>query len=67
MRLRVAVRAVLRKSGKVTEAELVKGSGCSSYDTDAIRAVTNVKFSPALKDNRSVSQYQIFEYEYFRF
>jgi TonB family protein len=67
MRLLVIVRAVLRKSGKVTEAELVKGSGCNSYDTDAMRAVRNVKFNPALKDNRPVSQYQRFEYQYSRF
>ncbi|MFN2513982.1 MAG: TonB family protein [Pyrinomonadaceae bacterium] len=67
MRLVVSVRAVLRKSGKVTETKLVKESGCSSYDQDAIRAVSNVKFNPALKDNRPVSQYQVFEYKYSRF
>ena len=66
-RLLVALRAVLRKSGKVTEVELVKGSGCSRYDTDAIRAVQNIKFDPALKDNRPVSQYQRFEYLHTRF
>ncbi len=67
MRLVVSVRAVLRKSGKVTETELLKESGCSSYDQDAIRAVRNVKFNPALKDDRPVSQYQVFEYQYSRF
>jgi TonB family protein len=67
LRLLVIVRAVLRKSGKVTEVELVKGSGCSRYDSDAIRAVQNVKFDPALKDNRPVSQYQRFEYLHTRF
>jgi hypothetical protein len=30
--LLVSVGAVLRKSGKVTEAELIKGSGCKSFD-----------------------------------
>ena len=67
LRLLVIVRAVLRKSGKVTEVELVEGSGCSRYDTEAIRAVQNVKFNPALKDNRPVSQYQRFEYLHTRF
>jgi TonB family protein len=67
LRLLVMVRAVLRKSGKVTEVELIKGSGCSRYDTDAIRAVQNLKFNPALKDNRPVSQYQRFEYLHTRF
>jgi TonB family protein len=67
LRLLVMVRAVLRKSGKVTEVELIKGSGCSRYDTDAIRAVQNLKFDPALKDNRPVSQYQKFEFLNTRF
>ena len=48
------MKAVLRKSGKVTEVELVKESGCTSYDNDALRAVRSIKFNPALKDNRPV-------------
>ena len=64
--LLVIVRSVLRKSGKVTEVELVRGSGCSTYDTDAIRTVQNVKFNPALKDDQPVSQYQRFAYRYER-
>ena len=67
MRLLVGVSAVLRKSGKVTEAEIVKESGCTSYDNDAIRVVGKLKFNPALKDNRPVSQYQRFEFLYSRF
>ena len=67
VRLLVIVSAVLRKSGKVSQPELVRGSGCNSYDTDAIRAVSNVNFTPALKDNQPVSQYQRFEYQYSRF
>ena len=67
LRLMVLLTAVLRKSGKVTEVELVKGSGCSRFDTEAIRAVQKLKFDPALKDNRPVSQFQRFEYQYTRF
>jgi len=67
VRLLVIVSAVLRKSGKVSEPELVSGSGCDSYDRDAIRAVSNVKFNPALKDNRPVSQFQRFEFLHTRF
>ena len=67
VRLLVIVSAVLRKSGKVSEPELVRGSGCNSYDRDAIRAVSNVKFNPALKDNRPVSQFLRFEYLLTRF
>ena len=67
LRLLVMLRAVLRKSGQVTEVELISGSGCSRYDTNAIRAVQNLKFDPALKDNRPVSQYQRFEFLHTRF
>ena len=61
-RLLVSVTAVLRKSGKVTEVEVVRESGCTSYDNDAIRVVRKLKFDPASKDNQPVSQYQRFEF-----
>ena len=67
MRLLVVVSAVLHKSSEVRQVELVGKSGCNSYDEDAIRAVGRMKFTPALKDNRRVSQYQVFEFQYSRF
>jgi TonB family protein len=67
IRLLVVVKAVLHKSGDVRQVELVDASGCKSYDEDAIRAVGKMKFTPALKDNRRVSQYQVFEFQYSRF
>jgi TonB family protein len=66
MRLVVIVRAVLHRSGEVKDAELIQESGCNSYDQDALRAVGRMKFIRALKDNRFVSQYQVFEFEYSR-
>jgi outer membrane biosynthesis protein TonB len=67
MRLVVIVRAVLHRSGEVKEAELIQESGCNSYDKDALRAVGRTKFIRALKDNRFVSQYQVFEFQFSRF
>ena len=67
MRLVVTVRAVLHKSGEVKEVELIRESRCNSYDKDAVRAVGRMKFIRALKDNRFVSQYQVFEFQYSRF
>ena len=67
MRLVASLGAVLRKSGKVTEAEILKDSGCRSYDEDALRVVRNVRFNPALKDDRPVSQYLKFEFQYSQF
>jgi TonB family protein len=67
MRLLVVVRAVLHKSSDVRQVELVEKSGCNSFDEDAIRAVGKMKFSPALKDNQRVSQYQVFEFQHSQF
>lgn len=66
-RLLVVVRAVLHKSNDVRQVELIEKSGCKSYDEDAIRAVGRMKFTPALKGNQRVSQYQLFEFEHKRF
>ena len=57
----VTLRAILHKSGKVTEVVLIKGVGCS-YDKQAIEAVRKFKFTPAVKDGLVVSQYADIEY-----
>lgn len=67
MRLEVSVRAVLHRSGEVRNVELMKDSGCNTYDRDALRVVGQIKFLRALKDNRFVSQYQAFDFKLSRF
>ncbi len=64
MRLVVVVSAVLHKSGDVRQVELVEESGCNSFDEDAVRSVRKMKFTTALKDNRPVSQYIVFKFQY---
>jgi TonB family protein len=59
----VLVRVVLHKSGKITEATVIKGLGCS-YDKDAAEAVRQLKFIPAMKDGQPVSQYVTIEFDY---
>jgi TonB family protein len=66
-RLMVVVRAVLHRSGNFTQIKIANDWGCDSFDKDAIRVVGNLKFTPALKDNRPVSTYQIFEFNYSTF
>lgn len=61
--VRVALKIVLRKSGKVTDVTILMSSGCS-YDQEAIKAVSKLKFEPALKDGQPVSQYSQLEYAY---
>lgn len=62
-----AAGAVLRKSGKVTDVELLKSSGCKTFDEDVGRVLRNLRFNPALKDDLPVSQYQRFEFQHFRY
>ena len=56
------LRIVLHKSGKVTEVIVTKSSGCS-YDDEVIKAVRQLRFTPALKDGKPVSQYLVFTYD----
>ena len=65
-RFRAIANAVLHKSGKATDVELVRGSGCKSFDVDLVRVLKNLKFEPALKDGQPVSQYQKFEFMHTR-
>src|SRR5262245_43575685 len=57
----VSLRFILRKSGKVTDIAVVKSSGCS-YDREAIKAAKQLKFDPALKSGKPVSQLSTVEY-----
>jgi TonB family protein len=59
----VRLRAVLHKSGKVMEIEIIKRQRCS-LDEESVKVVRKYKFIPAQKDGRSVSQYQYFEFQY---
>lgn len=62
---RVTIKAVLHKSGKVTNVSIVKGLNCS-YDKDAMEIVRRYKFTPAMKDGQPVSQGILVEFEFSR-
>jgi TonB family protein len=47
---------VVHKSGKVTAVTLVEGSGCAVFDSRAVKDAWKLKYTPALKDARPVSQ-----------
>jgi TonB family protein len=59
----VRLKIILHKSGKVTGVTVIKGLGCS-YDEATAEAARKFTFTPAVKDGKQVSQYQIFEYQY---
>ena len=56
----VIVVAVLRKTRKVTDVKLIKGVGCS-FDQQEVERIRKLKFIPARKSGRPVSQYIQFE------
>lgn len=59
----VRIRAVLNRTGEVTNISVIKGlpHGLTVMALDAAR---RVKFKPAQKDGRDVSQYITFEYNF---
>ena len=58
------VRAVMRKSGKVTDTNLVKAADCPRFNERALKAVAKIKFKPAQKDGAAVSSLMHFEFTY---
>ena len=60
----VIIRAVLRKSGKVTDVKVVEPGGCAEFERRAIKSVANTKFKPAMKNAVPVSTYTTFEYHF---
>lgn len=59
----VLLKIILHKSGKVTNIEVIKGIKCG-YEQKAIEAAQKIKFVPATKTNRPVSQYAEVGYRY---
>ena len=59
--VQVTLRIVLRKFGKVSDISVLRSSGCS-YDKEAMKVASRLKFDPALKGGQPVSQYSQIEY-----
>lgn len=60
---RVVVKAILRKSGQVTDINVIKAASCS-LDEKAAKIVSYAKFKPAMKRGVPVSQYIDVTYEF---
>ena len=58
------LRAILRKTGEVTDVEIRRQSGCDVFDRRAVEAVKKIKFTPARKDGVPVSQYHMHQFTY---
>jgi TonB family protein len=59
----VRIRAILTKTGKLTNIAVVKGLP-HGLTEKAIAAARQIRFEPAQKDGRAVSQYVVLEYNY---
>jgi TonB family protein len=59
----VRLRAILSASGEVTNVSVVKGLP-DGLTEKAISAARQIKFRPAQKDGRTVSQYVVLEYNF---
>jgi TonB family protein len=59
----VALKLVLRKTGKVSDVEVVKPAFCS-LDDKALTSVAKIKFTPAIKDGVPVSQSLWIEFQF---
>src|SRR4030095_7880927 len=57
----VVLRGLLCGSGKVTTLKVIQGVS-DRVDGEAIKTARKIKFRPALKDGRDVSQWVQFEY-----
>ena len=60
----VRLRAVLNVSGEVTDISVVKGLP-DGLTEKAIAAAKKIRFNPAEKDGRKVSQYVVLEYNFY--
>jgi TonB family protein len=63
---RVSLRAVLHKTGKVTEVTVVKPMRCG-LDEVAVKTVRKAKFTPAVQNGVPVSQYIDIEFQFNRY
>jgi protein TonB len=61
---RVKIELVLDKSGKVTQAKIIEKSDCRYFNNRALELARKIKFKPAMKDGKPVSQYSFAIYEY---
>lgn len=59
----VRIRAILNRTGEVTNVSVIKGLP-HGLTLKAVSAAKRVKFNPAQKDGHDVSQYILFEYNF---
>ena len=60
--LQIRLKATFHSSGKITEVEIVKSSGCEAFDKECLRVAKKIKFKPAIKNGELVTLTKTLEY-----
>ncbi|HEX8263871.1 MAG TPA: energy transducer TonB [Pyrinomonadaceae bacterium] len=58
------LRVTFDKSAKVTETAIVASSGCDKFDEEALKAASQIKFKPAIRDGEPVTTTKLVEYNF---
>ena len=58
------LRVTFDKSGEITKAEITSSAGCNYFDKQALKAAKSIKFEPAKKNGKKVTQVKIVEYTF---
>jgi TonB family protein len=58
------VRVTFDKSAKITGTEIIKTSGCTSFDNNALDAARRIIFEPQTKDGEPVTVTKLVQYNF---
>jgi TonB family protein len=61
------LKVTFDKSGKVTNVDVARPSGCSAFDRNAVKAAKKIKFEPAIKNGEAITMVKQVEYVYTRY
>lgn len=61
--VKINVRVTFHSSGRITDVEIAKDSGCKEFDEESLRVARLIKFKPAVKDGEAVTVIKQVVYE----
>ena len=61
------IKVTFDKSGKITATEIVRSSGCGSFDKNALAAARRIEFEPEIKNGEAVTVAKPVEYRFERY
>lgn len=61
------VNVTFDKSAKITEAIVIKSSGCDGFDKNSLKAARKIKFEPEIEDGEPITIAKPVEYKFFKY